>query len=281
MKIITLDGIPLSDLTACFNEAFSDYFMKFNATESYLEERWKGAGIDFSLSTGVMDDGKLVGFIVNGVRDWNGLKTAFNGGTGVVPSHRGNGLTEKMYQFLAPKFSENGIQALTLEVIQENELAIHVYEKVGLKIRRGLYCYGGELKVKAPKITQGVVFKKLITPAWDTFSSFYDMEPAWENKNVAIKTCEELYSFYGVEKNNELIASAIIKDKNLYISQFGVHPDYRTQGVGTFLFSHLSILYPSLKIINIDASSLGVIKFIESVGLKNSVNQYEMVSYLQ
>ena len=280
MEIITLDGVPISDLTVCFNEAFSDYFMKFSATESYLEQRWKGAAVDFLLSAGVMEDGKLVGFIVNGVRDWNGLKTAFNAGTGVIPSHRGNGFTEKMYQFLAPKFSESGIRSLSLEVIQENEKAIHVYEKAGLKIRRGLYCYSGEIKIEVPKTTQDLVFKILETPDWDTFKSFCDIEPAWENKKIAIKTCEELYSFYGVEKNNELIAFAIIKDKNLYISQFGVHPEFRNQSVGKFLFSHLSRLYSSLKIINIDASAGSVIKFIERVGLKNSVNQYEMVSYL-
>ncbi len=280
MEIITLEGIPLSEITVCFNEAFSDYFIKFSATESYLQQRWKGAGVDFSLSAGVSDNGKLVGFIVNGIRDCNGMKTAYNTGTGVIPSHRGNGLTEKMYQFLKPKFRENGMQSLLLEVIQENEKAIHLYEKVGLKIKRGLYCYSGEVKVEIPKTTQDKVFKKLEIPEWDSFKSFYDFEPAWDNKNIAIKTCEELFSFYGVEKNKKLIAFAIVKDKNLNLSQFGVHPDFRNQGVGKFLFYHLSTLYSSLKVINVDASAVGVIKFIERVGLKNTVNQYEMVSYL-
>lgn len=280
MEITTLEGIPLSEITECFNEAFSDYFIKFNVTELYLQQRWKGAGVDFSLSTGVLDNEKLVGFIVNGVRDCNGLKTAFNTGTGVIPSHRGNGLTEKMYQFLLPRFNENGIQSLSLEVIQENAKAIHLYEKVGLKIKRGLNCYSGEIKVEKPNSTQDLVFKRLELPQWDMFKSLYDFEPAWDNINISIKTCEELFSFYGVEKNSRVIAFAIVKDENLNLSQFGVHPDFRNQGVGKFLFYHLSALYPSLKIINVDASAKGAIKFIERVGLKNTINQYEMVSYL-
>ncbi len=280
MKIITLDGIPLSEITVCFNEAFSDYFIKFIVTEQYLQQRWKGAGVDFSLSAGVLNNGKLVGFIVNGVRDCNGLKTAYNTGTGVIPSHRGNGLTEKMYQFLAPKFSTNGIESLSLEVIQENKKAIHLYEKVGLKITRGLNSYGGEISVETPTLTQDIVFKKIETPEWDTFKSFYDFEPAWDNKNIAIKTCKELFSFYGVEKNNKLIAFGIVKDKNLILAQFGVHPDFRNQSIGKFLFYHLSKFYASLRIINVDASADGVNNFIKRVGLKNSVNQYEMVSYL-
>jgi ribosomal protein S18 acetylase RimI-like enzyme len=280
MEIITLDKISLSDLTVCFNQAFSDYFVKFSATESYLQQRWKGAGIDFSLSSGVMEEDKLVGFIVNGIRDWNGLKTAFNAGSGVIPSHRGNGLTEKMYQFLRPKFIENGIQSMALEVIQENIKAIHVYEKVGLKIRRGFHCFSGEIKIDSTNPTQDLVIKEIKNPTWELFKSFYDFEPAWESNNLAIKTCQELYSFFGVENNHQLIAFAIVKNENGDIPQFGVHSKFRNQGVGKFLFSHISTLHSSIRSNNIDASALSVLKFLETIGLKNTVNQYEMVSYL-
>jgi len=102
MEFINLDKTPLSILTSCFNLAFSDYFVKFNATEDYLRDRWFAADVDFSLSAGVMDKNELVGFIINGVREWNGIQSAFNVGTGVIPSCRGNRLTEKMYQFLQP-----------------------------------------------------------------------------------------------------------------------------------------------------------------------------------
>ena len=280
MEIITLDKISLSDLTVCLNQAFSDYFVKFSATESYLQQRWKGAGIDFSLSSGVMEEDKLVGFIVNRIRDWNGLKTAFNAGSGVIPSHRGNGLTEKMYQFLRPKFIENGIQSMALEVIQENIKAIHVYEKVGLKIRRGFHCFSGEIKIDSTNPTQDLVIKEIKNPTWELFNSFYDFEPAWESNNLAIKTCQELYSFFGVENNHQLIAFAIVKNKNGDIPQFGVHSKFRNQWVGKFLFSHISTLHSSIRSNNIDASALSVLKFLETIGLKNTVNQYEMVSYL-
>ncbi|MFK7770916.1 MAG: GNAT family N-acetyltransferase [Saprospiraceae bacterium] len=280
MEIITLEKVSLSDLTACFNQAFSDYFIKFSATESYLQQRWKGAGIDFSLSSGVMDKDKLVGFIVNGVRERNGVKTAFNAGTGVIPTHRGNGLTEKMYQFMMPKFIENEIQSLALEVIQENLKAVHVYEKVGLKIKRGFHCFKGEIKIDSPLSNQDLVIKELKNPEWESFKSFYDFEPAWENNNLALKTCKELYSFFGVEKKDQLIAFAIINNKNGDIPQFGVLPNFRNQGVGKFLFSHISTLHSSIRSNNIDASAPNVLKFLESIGLKNTVNQYEMVSYL-
>lgn len=280
MEIITLDKVPLSDITACFNQAFSDYFVKFEVTESYLKKRWKGAAVDFSLSSGVIDKGQLIGFIVKGIREWNGLKTAYNAGTGVIPSHRGKGLTEKMYQFLLPKFIENGIQAMLLEVIQENIKAIHVYEKVGLKIRRGFHCFKGEIKIDLPNLKQELEFAEIKNPDWELFQSFCDFEPAWENKSIAIQTCKKMFSFYGVENNNKLIGYAIVKNENGDIFQFGVHPEFRNQNVGKFLFSHISKLHSSVRFNNIDASALSVLNFLKTIGLENTVNQYEMVSYL-
>lgn len=281
MEIINLDKVPLSKITICFNQAFSDYFVKFNATECYLRQRWKGAGVDLSLSSGVMDGEKLVGFIIIGIRNWQGLKTAFNAGTGVIPSHRGNALTKKMYSFLLPKFKSENIRCLSLEVIQQNINAIHIYEKVGLKINRGLHCYSGTIKIKAPKLENDIEFFQIKNPTLFAFKSFCDFEPAWENNNKSVEENIEDYKFYGVKNKETLLAFAIVKADNGYLPQFGVDPNHRQKGIGKFLFSHLSKIYPTMKTNNVEASAIHVLKFLERIGMKNTINQYEMVSYLQ
>ena len=80
--------------------------------------------------------------------------------------------------------------------------------------------------------------------------------------------------------NEEMIAFAIIKKENGYLPQFGMHPDFRTQDLGNFLFHHLSKSFPIVKIINVDASADYALKIINEIDLENSINQYEMVSYL-
>lgn len=280
MEIITLESTSIKDLTACFNEAFSDYFIKFNATEFYLAERWKGAGIDFSLSAGVLDGNQLVGFIMIGIRDWQGHKTAFNAGTGVIPSHRGNKLTERMYDFLIPKFKENEVKAMSLEVIQENVKAIHVYEKVGLKIDRGLNCFKGAITIEGTEQGQDMSFQETDTPQWDFMQSCYSIEPAWESNNLALQACSDLYAFFEVKKENELIGFINIRKDNGDIKQFGVHPNYRNQGVGKFMFFQVAKKYPEVKLNNVDDSAPEVLSFLDRVGLHNVINQYEMVSYL-
>ena len=130
-------------------------------------------------------------------------------------------------------------------------------------------------------------FQKIKTPDWKLLQSFCDTEPAWENNETAIKKNIHQYLFYGIknknaftENQNGWIAFVIIKKENGYIPLFGVHPDYRKQGVGQLLFFHLSSLYPILKINNVAATAIPLLNFLEKVGLRKTISQYEMVSYL-
>jgi len=281
MKIITLEEVTLTSLTRCFNLAFSDYVIKFNATEDYLKNRWKNAGVDYSLSVGVLDGEKLVGFIVNCVRPWNGKLTAFNCGTGVIPSHRGNQLTEKMYDFFIPKLKEQNVESLALEVIQENAKAIHLYQKVGLEIRRGLDIYTGEIKVdKVFENVDGLEFRKIESLDLVSFASMLEYEPVWENNNLTIQSDISNHEFFGVFLGKQTVAFAVVHMENENVPQFGFHLAYRNEEVGKFLFYHISRAYPEVKIKNVDASANRIIDLIKIIGLEKRISQYEMVSYL-
>ena len=52
MIIKDLSSTELKIITESFNEAFADYIMRFTATEEYLQNRWKGAGVDYNFSFG-------------------------------------------------------------------------------------------------------------------------------------------------------------------------------------------------------------------------------------
>ena len=281
MEVKTLEGIPIQQLTSCFNLAFSDYFVKFNATEEYLSDRWKRAGVDYSLSPGVFDGDKLVGFIVNAVRKWKGKKTAFNCGTGVIPSHRGNQLTQKMYEFFVPKVKSAGVECLALEVIQENQKAVHIYQKMGLEIERGLNCFSGKIAVNPlDEKWDDLNFKKLEHPNWQTINDLSPFEPAWENNSTSIKVDVEKYSFYEVDYQNKKVAYLIISHENGAIAQFGIHPNFQNKDIGEFLFYQLSEDFESVKMNNVDDQKVWILELLNRCGLKNSINQYEMVSYL-
>jgi len=165
-------------------------------------------------------------------------------------------------------------------VIQENVKAIHVYEKVGLKTKRGFHCFNGEIKIEEDVNKDDLKFVNINTPDWNLLKSFLDYQPAWENNTLSIKKDLEKYSIYGVFKNNNIIAFAIVKKENGYIPQFAVSKKHRSNGVAKFLFYEISKIHPTIKINNVDSSALSSLNFLNKIGLKNVINQFEMITYL-
>ena len=134
MKINSLENSKIQELTRVYNQGFSDYVIQFNADESYLTNRWAGARVQLNYSAGGWLNGELSGLLMTGIDDWQGQKTAFNAATCVAPNARGNDFTKRAYDFLIPQFKAINVTSLRLEVIQSNERAVRVYEKIGFKI---------------------------------------------------------------------------------------------------------------------------------------------------
>src|ERR1700760_4340038 len=84
----TLTDGDFDAVVACFSEAFSDYAVSFSMTAPQLREINARRAVVFGLSAGAFDGDRLVGFTLNGLDG----ATAYDSGTGVVPSHRRQGL---------------------------------------------------------------------------------------------------------------------------------------------------------------------------------------------
>jgi len=184
-----------------------------------------------------------------------------------------------MYDFLLPKFKVEGVECHLLEVIQENVKAIHLYEKVGLKIERNINSFRGEISLDQIK-NEEVVVKKINQIDWELMNSFHDYQPTWDFTNTAIIRNMDDYQSFGVFLNERLVGYAIVKTKDGMIMQFGVDHSYRGNGVGSTLFFYLKNHFSEIRMVNVDESCEHVLKFVKSIGLTNTVNQYEMVSYL-
>jgi GNAT superfamily N-acetyltransferase len=280
MKLTTLENVAMSEITKALNEGFSDYILKFNATEEYLTTRWRGGRVNLSLSVGGWVDGKLEGLLVSGIDDWEGVLTAFNIATCVAPLARGNHFTSKAYDFLIPKLEEIGVKQLMLEVIQGNDQAIPVYERIGFKNARGLLCFSGEPRIRQLINMEGVEI--IISNKLDLEKAilFHDFDPSWESTFLGLIMNWDQYDVYQILKNNELIGYGIVNANTGSIMSFAIHPDHRRKTLGTLLFSKIHEKHSVLKINNIDENDHGSIEFLRSLLLSNPINQYEMMLLL-
>jgi predicted GNAT family acetyltransferase len=76
----------------------------------------------------------LACFVLNGTRVIGGKKVAWNGGTGVIPKYRGQGVGQVLIQACIEVYRDQQVDTALLEAIAKNTPAIKLYEKFGYRV---------------------------------------------------------------------------------------------------------------------------------------------------
>lgn len=275
MYIKTLENISIEKITDTFNLAFSDYFISFHMTPELLSSKMKADKTDLSYSVGVFEDEELIALILHGTDIIGNKRVVYNGGTGVIPSKRGMGLTRRMYEFILPVLKEKGVDNVVLEVISKNIQAIKSYERSGFEIVRELKCYKGQISLK--ERTENFIIKELISYDWTIMQSFWDLMPTWQNSSHVADELKNINRALGAYINNELVGYVIYNPNSKRIQQIAVHKDFRKKGIGSALMAVVvEEIGKELSIINIDKDSIPINSFLLRIGLENNINQFEM-----
>lgn len=270
MQFQTLEKQDLNTLCDLFNEAFSDYFVKIELAYDVFKNKVHSEDIDLTLSVGAFDGKRPVGFILHAIR--NGI--IYNGGTGVIPEARGNHLTLKMYEFILPKLRAKGAREVLLEVIDVNVQAIKSYGKVGFVKLVDLNCYKGNPAGRP--INLDIDIKKVSTPDFNLFQSFWEWEPTWQHASLTLDKLND-YTCFGAFKKDQLVGYAFILLQKGRVAQFAVHPEYRKMGIAFTLFHYIKQQTESeLYVMNVDGSHMETNLFLQSVGMQHFTTQHKM-----
>lgn len=244
---------------AAFLEAFSDYVVPFALTREQLTEMLARRGYDPAASVGVFDEGRMVAFTLNGVDG----DAAYDTGTGVVPSHRRQGLGGAMLEHLLPRLREQGLTRYVLEVIESNTPAVALYRSHGFEETRKLQCWSftgaGEAAGDAS-----------IHDEW------CDVAPSWQNSTASIRRARDRYVVLG-----DASGYAVVFPSTGDLPQLAVRPDARRHGLGTRLLrSAAATAGKPLRILNIDDRDAGIAAFLTAAGATRTVRQLEMLRAL-
>jgi len=269
MKVQHLQDTPFDELLDCFLKAFENYYVKMPTDTQYYRKRWKAAMVDFSASYGMFDEGKLIGFIIHAIDTRNGMFTAFNVGTGVLPAYRGKRVINTIYQTALVNLKERGIERIALEVITENKVAISAYKAIGLKICKEYKCFLGLIKVEE----KGEFELKKVdasTIQWDTLPNqeYY----SWENQKESLLSGN--YSYFQVLHNNKVESFFIMIPESGYVAQFDIM--ISNNDSWNRLFSAIEQISINIKINNVDIRLTEKIKQLQRIGLENKIDQFEM-----
>ncbi|MEO1216541.1 MAG: GNAT family N-acetyltransferase [Bacteroidota bacterium] len=266
MEIRSLADTSLSDIVACLLEAFEGYFVKMPESIDYWAERFRGARVEYDLSFGMFDKDQLVGFIMNGIDVQEEELTAFNTGTGVIPAYRGQKVVDRIYTHALPHLKKRGVQNCRLEVIQANDRAIRVYERIGFHKIKSLLSFRGDCKVENTSLTQSQVKLSSIENLIRQKEQFY----SWDFTYEAISKNETSFQCYIIDQY----------DKSYYIinpeRNMLVHYELPVEALPA-LFSTISSQCENIRLVNVDAARVKFIDALAELGFENYINQYEMM----
>ncbi|WP_298515225.1 GNAT family N-acetyltransferase [uncultured Kordia sp.] len=271
MEIKSLENIAISEIVSTLNLAFSDYFIPINFTEEYVNERWTASGVDYSLSFGVFDNNKLVGFIIHAINFYGETKVAYNASTGVIPTYRRQGLLSKLYEKAISALQENGIQKSTLECITKNERAILAYQKVGFSIDRQYHLY----KFHWEEVAVGSIYDIKEKPdfEFEDFEHLKNYEPSIENQNHCLNQYKDNLKAICVFYGEEIVAYLILHKISKRIHRLGVKEN-NWKKYGSILFTGLPT--GNYNIINVDTENKKIHDFFQEMDFDNYIDQYDM-----
>lgn len=275
MEFKTLENTGVEQILVAFNKSFHNYFVNIHLSQYDLEEKLKADGFDPDLSVGVFDEGQLVAFILHSSRNQGSNKIVYNGGTGVIPSHRGQGLTHRMYEFIKPKLKAEGATECLLEVINENMGALKSYQSAGFEISKKIDCLKGHVDHGSPSINPNI--EELKDWNWPLMESFWDWQATWQHQRPSIENAKDSVHSIGYFESGKMLAYAIYNPQTRRVLQFAVDKDHRRRGIGKSLFSYIaSKLEGELFALNIDVGATETLSFLNKIGLESAILQYEM-----
>lgn len=264
-ELVSLEKINALTIYQVFEDAFSDYFVKFEKNPQVHLERWITAGVDFALSYGVKVDGKLGAFILHAHRE----DFVMNLATGVKKEFQGQGLTALMYEEIRRGLPQKGIRRSQLEVITENARAIRAYEKAGFRKTRKLLCWkgtfssltfhGGEHTIRPPVLT-------------GEHTALQVFSPAFEQSAEVIARRSSMLELHELRENGKLLAYAVWNPWQMNLVQLeGADPESLES-----LLSSMKLSGESAGMINVDERNGRVNGLFPARGLVNFLSQYEM-----
>lgn len=275
-----LQASDLNQMFHTFNEAFSDYLIPLQLSKDHFNRKFVSKlNISYPFSAGAFAGQKMVGFILTSVNQYEGLSTAYNGGTGVIPSYRGRGITRNLYRFLKPLFRVNDVKQCVLEVLVNNEKAIQVYQKVGFDKTKYFKCFKvSKENFPQRKTNKEVKIIKTSKPDWKDQIKFMDYIPSYLDTAAMVKKNIKNETVIEARLKDKLIGYAIYQPEIGRISHVAVERSSRKQGAGYCLIHHMieNSETKQLSLINLNSEAVDLNNYLLSLGFNNEINQYEM-----
>ena len=228
-KEIRIEGLRperLDDFIEAQNEMFADYIIPIRSSRQFFADFLRSVGGRFENVLVAIDGPKIVGY-VNPVND---ASEGWIGGIGVLREYRGTGVGTQLMHAAESVLASKGVKEVSLEVIEGNDRARRLYERLGYRGTRKLVtaeCMPTRFQGfgESPKTANVSDILLMHQRAYS--------DTCWQRR----KTDALVHSARGAEcfKLNEGFVLLRIVETSGFVPFLGVLPERRGNGIGTAL----------------------------------------------
>lgn len=274
IRYSSLENTDVKELFSVFTGAFSDYMVPVNMSFERFIGNMRRNGYDCRVSVGAFSDGKLVGFIMSGRRVNDGIMSAYDMGTGVIPEYRSLGIAGNMIDHLKCLLDHEGVPRYLLEVIRDNERALNLYRRKGFEVRREFTCF--QIDKSHLKGVSSFHVEHVSSLDFDHVKGFQDASPSWQNSAESILSDNDRYVFSVISAGGRVCAYAVSDPVTGDIAQFAVSHECRGRGMGKSLLTDIrdNTAASTLRVVNVgDEATRSLLTHLDFVPF---AEQYEM-----
>lgn len=167
------------------------------------------------------------------------------------------------------------VQRYVLEVLQSNRAAFDLYASSGFEMTREFQCWS----LEAPWQSAGSESIEIRPEAIDlsAWESGFEWTPSWQNSTASIGRSRGERLELVARSGKTAAGFIIVFTANGDVPQFFVCPEFRRRGIGRALFGEAGRLSAnSLRLINVDDADRETSAFLDGIGAKRTVRQFEM-----
>lgn len=277
IQIRTLTRDDFDELHACWMVAFGDYQVKIDMPPELLREMFAQNGLIYEVSVAAYKDNKMIGFLLNGMRTYDGVATGYDTGTALIPEFRGAGISSKLFPEAEKALIKKGMKNYLLEVIQTNEPACKAYLKNGFKVTRELLVFKTENIINKAISNPAVEIKE--TPYKKEFTTILEYKPSWQNSHDAIIAMGPGTVTYTAKENGQLVGYITFQKSRRRVLQIGAKNGPAKKEIYMALLSKgldHNLGGNDFVAVNIPPDAKDVIAAFEGCGFKKMLGQYEM-----
>lgn len=184
-----------------WEKGFEGYYVNVSMPLQAFVTRLINEDLLLDLSNIMLDGDKPVGINLNGIRTVDGRIASWNGGIGIAPEYRGQGLGKLLMEESMKAYLEAGVHLATLEAFVQNKGAIKLYEQFGYVIKDKLLHMSSNSPVDLE--TESGIDSTLTTitdmPIAASRLPFYNSAGAWQTQWQSAKGGQSLIVYLGGE----------------------------------------------------------------------------------